>query len=71
MKCMVCKKEPHEIEEYRDISKIEKTTPEKFIIENEGTYNKDLDIFCCTDCYFEIGMPLGKAPFGVEYDDEA
>ena len=25
---------------------------------DEGTYHVETDLFCCTDCYIKIGMPL-------------
>ncbi len=61
LKCKICGKKPNQIEEYRIAAKIEKITPDKFVEQNEGTYNPKTGLFYCTDCYCDIGMPLGTA----------
>lgn len=57
MKCFYCEKAPDELEEYIVMARVEKTTPEEFVLSEEGTYNKELDTFCCTECYKELGCP--------------
>ena len=62
MKCVVCGKNANDILEYKSAASIEGyNSGEDFVRECEGTYNAKEDIFCCTDCYIEIGMPLGVA----------
>ena len=61
MKCVICGKEPNELVEYKVIAEMEGTTPERFVRDNEGTYNEKEDIFCCTNCYINIGQPYGRA----------
>lgn len=61
MICKVCRKQPHEIEEYVDIAREEEMTPEEFVRQEEGTYNRETGMFYCTDCYVKVGMPLGTA----------
>ena len=62
MNCWRCKKQPAEIAEYVDIAREEETTPEKYVRDNEGTFNPGTGHFYCTECYIEAGMPLGVAP---------
>lgn len=61
--CTGCNKNPDQIQEYVDGAKemseqesIE-LTPDEFVREEEGTYNKTNGHFLCTDCYIEAGMP--------------
>ena len=62
VKCAVCGKSPSQIMEYASVYRSEGyKTPEEYVINNEGTFNKDTGKFYCTSCYIEIGMPLGKA----------
>lgn len=61
MKCKVCGKQPHEIEEYVYYAKENEMTPEEFVWQQEGTYNPETQLFYCTECYFRVGMPLGTA----------
>jgi len=63
MKCVICGMKPDEIEEYlycEGYSGDPDWTPEA-MAKDDGTYNEELDIFCCTSCYVTIGMPLGRA----------
>lgn len=55
--CIGCNKHPGEIEEYVEIAKEEKMTPDDFVREEEGTYNPDNGHFLCTTCYARAGMP--------------
>ena len=62
MKCVVCGKTPNELHEYIAGAEAEGySDAEEYVIREEGTYNSKEDIFCCTECYTNIGMPLGKA----------
>ena len=61
LKCAVCRKTPDELEEYQDQAKAEEMTPDEFVRENEGTFNPRVQLFCCTTCYIDIGMPSSNA----------
>lgn len=60
--CIVCKKMPHELEEYVQVAEVNECTPAEVVVDEEGTYNRENGHFWCTECYISIGMPLGKAP---------
>jgi hypothetical protein len=60
MKCKICGKQPHELEEYVEMAEVEGCTPEEYA-KTDGTYNPETDLFYCTDCYIKVGMPLGTA----------
>lgn len=60
--CIVCKKMPHELDEYVQAAELEGCTPAEIVADEEGTYNPSNGHFYCTECYFTVGMPLGKAP---------
>lgn len=61
IRCELCGRKPDEISEYVEAASEEKITPDQYILENEGTYNPINGHFYCTNCYIEIGMPLGMA----------
>lgn len=61
VKCKVCKRHPEEIAEYVSMAKLENTTPEEYVIQEEGTYNHETGEFFCTDCYIKLGCPNGTA----------
>ena len=65
-KCFRCNKRPSEIEEYVIEAEAEGITPEQYVRENEGTYNRSNGHFACTDCYLRMGAPSSprgwKAP---------
>lgn len=61
LKCKGCGKKPEDIEEYVEMGKMENMTPEDFVLEEEGTLNRETGLFYCTDCYVKAGMPLGTA----------
>lgn len=62
--CIGCKKTPKEIEEYN--SNFTDDPPDRYVKENEGTYNQENGHFLCTECYIKAGMPSSpkgwKAP---------
>ena len=60
--CTGCNKTPGEIEEYIDAAKDSKMTPDEYVLEEEGTLNKENGHFLCTLCYIEAGMP--ETPLG-------
>lgn len=61
LRCKVCGKTPEELNEYIEMGKVEKMTPSEFVLQEEGTLNRETGFFYCTACYIKIGMPLGKA----------
>ena len=61
VKCKICKRKPAEISEYIEAAAEEDITPEEYMKQEEGTYNRETGLFYCTTCYIKIGMPLGTA----------
>ena len=61
IRCNGCNTHPGDIGEYVEMGEIEKMTPERFVIEEDGTYNKSNGHFWCTLCYLVAGSPMGKA----------
>ncbi|MGL5713350.1 MAG: hypothetical protein ACRCX2_10055 [Paraclostridium sp.] len=59
--CKHCGKKANEIREYIDMAKEDKMPISQYIREGEGTYNPLTNKFYCTDCYIDLGCPLGKA----------
>jgi hypothetical protein len=57
IRCIGCNKKPHEIEEYIEAATDMDMTPERYVILEEGTFNRKNGHFYCTDCYVDIGMP--------------
>lgn len=61
-RCKLCKRTPEEIHEYRMQAEVEGySDPTSYVIDNEGTYNKNTGMFYCTACYIKAGMPNGTA----------
>jgi hypothetical protein len=61
MRCKICGKAPNEINEYIEMAEEKGLTPEEFVKTEEGTFNSSTEMFYCTECYIDIGMPLGTA----------
>jgi len=61
MKCKVCGREPKDIDEYIEAADDEEMKPDDYVRAEEGTFNDETELFYCTMCYIEIGMPLGTA----------
>lgn len=57
--CNGCKKSPDQIEEFIEVAKLEETTPDQFVLDEEGTLNHENGHFLCTECYIKAGMPSG------------
>lgn len=60
--CFKCGKRPEDLEEYVDAFEANGDyyeSPNDYVIQEEGTFNKATNTFCCTDCYVAIGMPVG------------
>ena len=61
-RCIKCGRSPVEIPEYRDVAADDGVHPNDYVRSEEGTYNPASGHFFCTECYIEVGMPLGVAP---------
>lgn len=66
--CFNCHKTPDQLPEYSRemIDYPQSWTTADYVRFEEGTYNPNVNRFCCTSCYIEIGMPTApqgwKAP---------
>lgn len=60
--CVGCSRAPEEISEYVIEGRMNRMTPEEFVLAEEGTLNPFNGHFMCTECYFKAGMP--SAPGG-------
>lgn len=58
MHCPYCNRKPDEIPEYVQQAMVEEMSAEAYVRMDEGTYHPTTDLFCCTDCYIKVGMPL-------------
>ena len=54
-------KHPDQIEEYIVAADADET-PDGYVREEEGTYNRRNGHFLCTDCYIKAGMPSKPWP---------
>jgi hypothetical protein len=57
IECAYCGKTPAEIDEYVEASADYGMTPDQYVINQEGTFNRKNGHFACTACYCDIGMP--------------
>ena len=55
--CFVCKKKASELSEYTSECVGGNKTPAEYVRKEEGTFNRESNLFCCTSCYIDIGMP--------------
>jgi len=58
MICPYCNRKPSEIPEYVDAANENEMSPHEYVRMDEGTYHPLTDLFCCTNCYIKVGMPL-------------
>lgn len=58
MICPYCNRKPNEIQEYVEAANENEMSPHEYVRMDEGTYHPQTDLFCCTDCYIKVGMPL-------------
>jgi hypothetical protein len=61
LRCAGCGKRPAQLSEYVDRAKAESDVyacVEEVVELDEGTYDAHTELFLCTDCYIEAGMPL-------------
>lgn len=61
-RCVRCGRAPAQISEYQPEVTGEEMSAEEFVWAEEGTLNHENGHFWCTDCYIQIGLPLGTAP---------
>lgn len=57
LRCIGCRKEPHEIAEYVEAADEEGCTAAYYVMTEEGTFNPENGHFACTECYIQMGMP--------------
>lgn len=58
-RCMVCGKEPREIEQYIDaVIQCKATSPEAYVLEHESTYIPKTERFVCPGCYVQAVAAL-------------
>lgn len=67
MKCCDCGKTPKEISEYVEAAKENNMTPTRYVATEEGTYNSNIDRFCCTECYIKRGCPATSKGWKAQY----
>lgn len=64
--CIGCYRVPAEILEYQHLAESRKTSPDRVVQAEEGTYNAENGHFLCSVCYINVGMPSSpegwKAP---------
>lgn len=61
LQCKQCHRVPNVITEYIVSAKEYRCTPDEYVQREEGTYNRMTQKFYCTQCYINVGMPLGTA----------
>lgn len=55
--CTGCRKRPDQITEYILFAKEAGLTPDEYVQQEEGTFNRENGHFLCTDCYLKAGAP--------------
>jgi len=55
--CIGCNRRPEEIEEYIEAGQNFEMTPDDYVRQEEGTYNRENGHFLCTVCYVDAGCP--------------
>lgn len=63
--CIDCGKRPSEIQEYIDASEEYGVTPESFVQQEEGTYNRENGHFLCTEDFIAREMATGRRLVGM------
>lgn len=48
IRCIDCRKTPEEIPEYQQAARDNLVTPTAYVVQEEGTYNKETGHFLCT-----------------------
>lgn len=63
LECAGCLKTPSELSEYVTAAEeCEYESAELYVLENEGTLNRQTGQFACTDCYIKAGQPSKTYP---------
>lgn len=62
--CVDCGKAPDEITEYVEAAKEAGITPDRYVREEEGTYNPENGLFLCTDDFLKRAFDRGERPDG-------
>jgi len=65
LNCVGCQREPKDIPEYQEAAEREEMAPTEYVRFDEGTYDIQTDMFCCTNCYVSMGMPLNTQLIGM------
>lgn len=61
--CHYCGQTAEAIGEYQELAEQDGySSVEEYVKHQEGTYNADEDIFCCTSCYLNLGCPSNPFP---------
>lgn len=64
--CIGCGLTPDELDCYTELADDAGLTPTEYVMQEEGTYNKENGHFTCDPCYIGMGMPTSprgwKAP---------
>lgn len=55
--CARCRRRPEAIEEYRSLALEAGTTPDEYVLANEGTLDVESGFFLCDECYVAVGQP--------------
>lgn len=61
VRCQGCQRHPTEISMYVMMAQDEEVTPEEYVIENEGTFNRLNGHFLCDMCYIKAGSPSSSS----------
>lgn len=62
LRCFRCGGTPSDLTEYHDPELLDGMTPDEYVLESEGTLNRETGEFACTACYVAIGMPSNSFP---------
>lgn len=65
MKCVICNRQPHEIEEYVELAEMLNVAPSIAVEQEDATYDPETHYFCCGECYENIGSPKRYELFEV------
>jgi hypothetical protein len=55
--CIGCGKHPDQLDEYVEAARDFEITPDQYVRQEEGTYNRENGHFLCTPCYVDAGQP--------------
>lgn len=55
-----CERQPAEIFEYQTSAEDYNLTPDEYVRQQEGTFNRENGHFLCTSCYIKHGQSVGE-----------